>query len=99
MIYNFEWNPGKAKQNLSKHSVSFELAATIFKDPRAISIYDEVHSDEEERWVTIGLSQNGNVLVVVHTFDELKKDLFIIRIISARKTTKKETKQYLETES
>lgn len=62
-------------------------------------MYDEMHSDVEERWITIGSSQNGNLLVVVHTFKELKKDLSVIRIISARKATKKETKQYLEVES
>ena len=52
MHYNFEWDPGKAKQNPEKHKVRFERAAEIFLDPLAVSIYDEDHSTDEDRWVT-----------------------------------------------
>ena len=95
MQYNFEWDPEKASKNKKKHGTSFELATTIFNDPRAFSLFDKEHSDiAEERWVTIGLSANGNLIVVVHTYDEKNDDLARIRIISARKATKREKLQY-----
>jgi uncharacterized DUF497 family protein len=92
--YNFEWDPDKAKQNLRKHEVSFEHAAEVFLDPLAVSIYDEEHSSEEDRWITIGKDQTDNVLVVIHTFHEENIDNCKICVISARKATKKEIKQY-----
>jgi uncharacterized DUF497 family protein len=92
--YTFEWDPNKASQNLRKHKVSFEYAAEIFLDPLAISIFDEEHSDEEERWITMGKDSHEVVLVVVHTFREVMVDEWIIRIISAWKATKNEIKQY-----
>ena len=94
MNYNFEWNPDKAKKNLSKHKVSFELAATIILDPNALSIHDSDHTDMEDRWITIGISRNGNILTFVHTFNEIDDSNISIRIISARKSTKIEIKQY-----
>lgn len=94
MQYNFEWDPYKARHNLRKHKVSFERAAEIFLDPLAISIYDEEHSSDEDRWITIGKDQTNNVLVVIHTFHEENIDNCKVRVISARKATKKEIKQY-----
>ena len=94
MEYTFEWNPDKATSNLLKHNVSFEEAATIFKDSRNISIYDNEHSREEERWITIGLSETGKLLVVCHTFKAIDKKRTNIRIFSTRKATKQEIKQY-----
>jgi len=64
--YNFEWDTEKA--NKIKHKISFENLATIFKDPRAITLYDSDHSGKEERWITLGLSSNGILLVVNHTY-------------------------------
>jgi uncharacterized DUF497 family protein len=92
--YNFDWDPYKAKHNLRKHKVSFERAAAIFLDPLAISIYDEEHSSDEDRWITIGKDRTNNVLVVIHTFHEENIDNCKVRVISARKATKKEIKQY-----
>jgi uncharacterized DUF497 family protein len=92
--YNFEWDPDKAKKNLSKHKISFELAATIFLDPNALSIHDYDHSESEDRWITMGISRNGNILTIVHTFKEMDDSNVSIRIISARKSTKNEIKQY-----
>ena len=66
----------------------------MFLDPRAVSIPDDEHSDEDERWVTVGLDASGNLLVVVHTFEETDSARCKIRLISARKATKKEAKQY-----
>jgi hypothetical protein len=92
--YTFEWDPNKAEQNLRKHKVSFERAAEIFLDPLAISIFDEEHSDEEERWITMGKDSHEAVLVVIHTFREVATDEWIIRIISTWKATRNEIKQY-----
>ncbi|MDT8322454.1 MAG: BrnT family toxin [Xanthomonadales bacterium] len=66
--YHFEWDPAKAAGNRRKHGVGFELAATVFRDPLALSCFDEEHSEAEERWVTLGLAGNGRLLAVVHTF-------------------------------
>lgn len=94
MRYTFEWDPIKAKDNLRKHGVSFDRAAEVFIDPLAVSIPDEEHSDEEERWVTLGKDRRGSVLVLSHTFQEASAEEFIIRIISARKATRREIRQY-----
>ncbi len=94
MQYNFEWDPKKAKENLGKHKVSFEQAAEIFLDPFMLSIYDTKHSSVEDRWITIGKDRNDITVVVVHTFREIVPQNSSIRIISARKATKKEIKQY-----
>jgi hypothetical protein len=96
--YTFEWDPIKAKENLRKHRVSFERAAELFLDPLATSILDEEHSQEEQRWVTIGRQSHGRALVVVHTFSEASAEEWKIRIISARTATKREARSYEETE-
>jgi uncharacterized DUF497 family protein len=92
--YKFDWDPHKAKQNLQKHNLSFEQAAEVFLDPLAVSIYDEEHSLDEDRWITIGKDHINLILVVSHTFREENIDNCRIRLISARKATKKEIKQY-----
>ncbi|MGB8644681.1 MAG: BrnT family toxin [Anaerolineae bacterium] len=94
MQYNFEWDPAKSRENLRKHRVSFMRAAQVFLDPSAVSIYDEEHSAEEERWITLGQDQNSVLLVVVHTFRELAQEDATIRIISARRATRKEAAEY-----
>ena len=94
MNFNFEWDPTKAKQNLKKHGVRFEQASEIFLDPLAISIYDEEHSADEDRWITLGKDRAGKLLVAIHTFSEKGEDVCLIRMISARKATRKEIKQY-----
>ena len=85
----FEWDFKKAKANLEKHGVSFEEASTVFKDTLSLTIDDPLHSSDEKRLVLIGISYNNRILVVVHTEREDN-----IRIISARKATKKERKYY-----
>ncbi len=92
--YNFEWDPNKARENIRKHKVSFEQAAQTFRDPLAISIFDEEHCHKEERWITLGQDNNGILLVVVHLFEEEGEGRYRIRIISARRATKREIKQY-----
>ncbi|MFQ5771201.1 MAG: BrnT family toxin [bacterium] len=85
----FEWDPSKAKKTIKIHGVSFDEASTSFKDTLSLTIYDPLHSDEEDRFVLIGNSYKNRLLVVVHTERGDK-----IRIISARKATKNERKQY-----
>jgi uncharacterized DUF497 family protein len=94
MNYNFEWDPNKALSNKRKHGVSFEEAATVFLDPMALTIYDPDHSTIEDRWITLGISRTGRLLVVCHTFRDENKESVIIRIFSTRKATRQEMKQY-----
>lgn len=94
MRYDFEWDPKKARGNIRKHKVSFERATSVFRDPNLLSIPDEEHSQSEERWITIGLDENGVLLVLSHKFMSLDDECSRIRIITARKATKAENKQY-----
>jgi uncharacterized DUF497 family protein len=87
----FEWDSNKAAKNLEKHHVSFDEAATVFDDPFFITVIDEEHSFDEERYMTIGLSKQGRLLLVAHTERANQ-----IRVISARKATKKEEQFYVE---
>ena len=87
----FEWDPEKARKNLRKHGVSFEEAVTCFEDPLGIDFYDPDHSKDEDRYILLALSKKGKVLVVVYTERKNK-----IRIISARKATRKEEEFYYE---
>ena len=77
MNYNFEWDPEKAKNNLSKHKISFERATTIFRDPNALSKYDEEHSTNEDRWTTLGIDSSGVQIIVCHTFNQIDNELLI----------------------
>ena len=87
----FEWDATKASLNKKKHSISFDEAKTVFFDENAIVIHDPEHSDNEERFVILGRSAVARLLVVCHCFRN--KDS-VIRIISARKATKRESMQY-----
>ena len=88
---NFEWDPDKATQNRRKHGVSFYDAASVFADRLAVTYHDPDHSLSEERFITVGMSRNGRVLIVAHS-DRGEN----IRIISARNTTLRERKHYEE---
>jgi len=91
----FEWDPQKAAENTAKHQVAFELAATVFRDPLHVAVYDDEHSDAEDRWVTLGRAENGKLLVVAHTFEEtVGGDSAKIRVISAREATRRERQDY-----
>ena len=92
--YHFEWDPSKARENYRKHGIAFDRAATIFLDANALSKFDEKHSDQEERWITMGLDQTGTILVACHMFQETGENSVTIRLISARKATKNEIKSY-----
>lgn len=95
--YHFDWDPLKARSNLADHAVSFRLAATVLRDPLALSVYDEEHSENEERWATLGLAENGQYLVVIHTFEQTSPTEATIRIISARPAERAEIKDYEDT--
>ncbi|WGS84615.1 BrnT family toxin [Methylomonas sp. UP202] len=86
----FEWDENKNQGNIRKHGVDFRQAVYVFADPFALSMPDDEHSDDEERWLLLGKNLNEQILLVVHTFryDDM------IRIISARKATQNEKATY-----
>ncbi|OOH86193.1 hypothetical protein BMT54_11280 [Pasteurellaceae bacterium 15-036681] len=86
---NFEWDDNKAQINLAKHGISFDEAISVFYDENGLLIPDPEHSIDEERFILLGMSKYSNILVVVHC--ERAEQ---IRIISARKATKREKSQY-----
>ncbi len=90
-LLKFEWDENKNRINKSKHKVSFEEAKTVFYDEEALVINDPEHSENEERFIILGESSRANLLVVCHCY---RISETVIRIISARKATKTETKQY-----
>ena len=89
MPFAIDFDPEKAESNRRKHGVGFEEAATAFADPLSLSIPDPEHSDEENRWILLGLSRRGRLIVVVHT-DHGDR----IRVISARPATRAERRRY-----
>jgi uncharacterized protein len=91
---DFDWDPAKAADNAAKHGVTFEEAMTVFRDRFARSIIDRDHGSDDERWITLGEASTGNLVLVVHT--EMDPDRSVVRIISARRPTSKEARQYRE---
>ena len=89
----FEWDNNKNQINQRKHKISFEEAKTVFYDEEALVIDDPEHSDQEERFIILGLSNKSNLLIVCHCYRESDT---VIRLISARKATKTEARQYYE---
>ena len=87
----FDWDPSKAKRNLAKHGVSFEEAATAFEDPLYVDFFDPEHSEEENRYIRVGSSNQKRILVVAYSEREEQT-----RIISARPATKHERQAYEE---
>jgi uncharacterized DUF497 family protein len=87
----FEWDEGKAKDNVRKHQIGFPEAKSIFNDPFLLTFLDKSHSDDEQRFINIGLSVQGRLLIVIHTERE-----DIVRIISSRKATNVERRYYEE---
>ncbi len=94
MTIGFEWDEAKAKSNFRKHGVSFDDAVTVFDDRLAITLDDPDHSEEEQRFVTIGNSNAGRLLVVCHS-DRPNR----IRLISARKANRRERRYYEDTQA
>ena len=90
------WDAKKAEQNLRKHGVSFELAASAMQDPLAVTVPDVEHSESEQRWFTIGCTPSGECLIVCHTWHDLEPNKAAARFISARRPTKAERRWYEE---
>lgn len=91
MALTFEWDKDKAKRNIRKHKITFEEAKTVFNDPFLLTFPDSDHSDDEERYVNIGMSSKRRVLIVIHT-----ERYQTIRLISSRKATRFELRVYEE---
>jgi len=92
-MFVFEWDENKARGNLKKHGVSFEEARSVFFDENARIVPDPEHSDDEDRFILLGISANVRILTVCHCY---RQDEKTVRIISARKATNREAKQYQE---
>ena len=90
-MIKFEWDPPKASANLRKHQISFEEAKSVFYDEFAVQFFDEEHSCKEERFLMLGMSSGAKLLIVCHCEQE---DGEVIRIISVRKATKRESAFY-----
>jgi hypothetical protein len=90
-MLEFEWDPGKSAANFKKHGVSFEEAQSVFYDEFAIQFFDEGHSTDEERFLMLGMSTGARLLLVCHCE---KSAGHIVRIISARKATRRESAFY-----
>ena len=91
MSMEFEWDENKAEANLSKHGVSFDEAKTVFDDPLYIDFYDPDHSDDEDRYIIIGESQQRRLLIVSYRERDHKT-----RLINAREVTRREREDYEE---
>lgn len=91
-MYTFDWDENKNQINQKKHGISFEEASTVFFDESAILFDDPEHSEYEERFLLLGMSETANVCIVCHCY---RKSDTVIRIISARKATKKEADRYV----
>ena len=94
MRYDFDWDPSKERANIRKHGISFRQAANIFRDPNQFTLYDHEHSENEDRWITIGMDSAGVLRIVVHTFEQIEEDVWRVRMISARKANRAEEQQY-----
>ena len=92
----FEWDSKKDIANIEKHQVSFSEAQTVFYDQDAIMIFDEGHSEDEDRFLLLGMSSKYNILIVCHCYRFIFNGEEHIRIISARKADKEEARQYFE---
>jgi uncharacterized DUF497 family protein len=92
--FQFEWDEVKANANVRKHGVAFELARTIFNDPRLLTVADLEHSETEERWFSIGCARSGVMLSVVYLWSDVDPAAAKIRLISARKATPAEIRYY-----
>lgn len=91
-MYLFDWDTNKDKINQEKHGISFDEASSVFFDERALLFDDPEHSNDEERFLLIGMSESANICIVCHCYRESDT---VIRIISARKATKKEVDRYV----
>ena len=97
IVYDFQWNAVKATSNAVKHGVTFEQAASVFLDSLALTVFDEAHSRDEERWWLLGHDTNGTLLLVAHTYQTTGPISASVRLISARPAIWRE-RQFYENE-
>jgi uncharacterized DUF497 family protein len=90
MHFKFDWDDSKAASNLRKHGISFELASTVFRDPRLLTVADLAHSEMGERWFSVISASNGGILSIIYLWSEIARVEVMIRLISA------EMRQYRE---
>lgn len=90
-MYIFDWNENKNQINIKKHGIGFDEASSVFYDEKAILFDDPIHSEYEDRFLLLGVSNNANICMVCHCYREFDT---VIRIISARRATKKEADRY-----
>lgn len=90
----FTWDAAKAAANMVKHGTAFAQAATVFADALALTVFDDEHSEVEERWFTLGMSSTGKLLAVSHTYTATGPASARVRVVSARDATRVERKQY-----
>jgi len=95
-MVTYEWDQTKATTNERKHGVGFSESSSVFDDPLSVSIHDPDHSEEEDRWITVGRSATGKLLVVVHTRSYRDSTNEVIRLISARRATLRERRVYTQ---
>ena len=92
----FDWSVAKAAINLRKHGVSFDLASSVFSDPRILTVPDTEHSESEERWFPVGMASNGALLSIAYLWTESEPSLIKIRLINARRAAAREIRYYRE---
>ena len=93
-LFNIVWDDAKAQVNVRKHSVSFAQAAAVMLDPLALTVFDTMHSETEERWFTLGQTSEGRLLAISHTYQAIDGNTAKIRLISAREATRQERQHY-----
>jgi uncharacterized DUF497 family protein len=89
-LFDIIWDDAKAQRNVLKHGISFAQAATVIIDPLALTIFDAIHSETEERRFTLGHTDEGQLLAIAHTYQEMDAHTARIRLISAREATRRE---------
>jgi uncharacterized protein len=89
-VYDFQWDPAKAVSNVRKHGVTFDQASTVFLDAFALTVFDEAHSEDEDRRFTLGYDLSGRLLAIAHTYSVAGPHKVRVRIIPAREATKSE---------
>ena len=92
--FRYRWDTAKGRANRRKHGVSFNVAVGVFREPLALTIADPEHSETEERWITLGVVPETGLLVVVHTYSAVNADDIDVRVISARRASKRERRDY-----
>ncbi len=95
-LFQFEWDEAKAAANKRKHGITFEMPSSVFYDPRLLTVADLEHGENEERWFSIGIAVDGVLLSVVYLWIDADPAAIKIRLISARRATQAECRQYQE---